>query len=74
MGKNATVGNSLLLIILAITVISENDFIIFRAGGREGEREGEKHQCVRDTAIGCLSHTPKLEIWPTAQACALTEN
>ena len=23
-----------------------------------GEREGEKHQCVRDTSIGCLSHTP----------------
>ena len=56
MGKNATVGNSLLLIILAITVISENDFIIFRVGGREGEREGEKRQCVRDTLISCLLH------------------
>ena len=24
----------------------------------EGEREGEKHQCVRDTLIGSLSHVP----------------
>ena len=22
----------------------------------EGEGEGEKHQCVRDTLIGCLLH------------------
>ena len=26
--------------------------------GREGEREGEKHQYVRDISIGCLLHTP----------------
>ena len=25
---------------------------------REGEREGEKYQCMRDTSIGCLSHAP----------------
>ena len=25
---------------------------------RERRREGEKHQCVRDTLIGCLSGTP----------------
>ena len=31
---------------------------IFRERGREGEREGEKHQCARDISIGCLSHTP----------------
>ena len=24
--------------------------------GREGETEGEKHQSVRDTSTGCLSH------------------
>ena len=26
--------------------------------GKEGEREGEKHQCVRDTVTGCFSHAP----------------
>ena len=30
----------------------------FREMGREGEREGEKHVCVRDTLAGCLLHTP----------------
>ena len=24
----------------------------------EGKRKGEKHQCARETWIGCLSHTP----------------
>ena len=33
-------------------------FIYFREKGREGEREGKKHQCARETSIGCLSHTP----------------
>ena len=31
---------------------------IFRERGREGEIEGEKHQCVRDTLIDYLSLTP----------------
>ena len=26
--------------------------------GREGEREGEKHQCVRETSTSCLLHAP----------------
>ena len=29
-------------------------FFGFRERGREGEREGEKHQCKRETSIGCL--------------------
>ena len=39
----------------------------------EGEREGEKHPCARDTSIGCLSHAPS---WGPARnpACALTGN
>ena len=46
---------------------------IFRERGREGEREGEKHQCVRD--INWLPlRCPKLGIWPATQACALTGN
>ena len=40
---------------------------------REREREGEKHQCVRDTSISCLSHS-QLGTWPTTRACARTEN
>ena len=42
--------------------------IIFRDGGREGEREGEKHPCV------VASHASLLGTWPTTQACALTGN
>ena len=35
------------------------DFIyLFLEKGREGEREGEKQRCVRETSIGCLWHTP----------------
>ena len=31
---------------------------ISRERGREGKREGEKHRCVRETSVSCLSHTP----------------
>ena len=31
---------------------------VFRERGREREREGEKHQCVGETSIGCLLHAP----------------
>ena len=31
---------------------------IFRGRGAEEEGEGEKHRCVRETSISCLSHTP----------------
>ena len=41
---------------------------IFRQSGREGEREGKKHRCVRDGLP--LSH-PQLGTWPVTQACAL---
>ena len=34
--------------------------IIFSCFLRDGEggRKGEKHQCVRDTSMGCFSHAP----------------
>ena len=35
---------------------------IFRERGMEGEREGEKHQCV------VASHMPPPGTWPTTQA------
>ena len=30
----------------------------FTERGREEEREGVKHQCVRDTSVDCLLHVP----------------
>ena len=30
----------------------------FREHGKEGEREGGKHQCERETSIGCLWQAP----------------
>ena len=46
----------------------------FRERGREGEREREKHQCVREASIGCLLHAPQVGTWPATQACALIGN
>ena len=46
--------------------------LLERGEGRE--KEGKKHQCVRETPIGCLLHTPQLGIWPTTQACTLIGN
>ena len=52
---------------------------IFRERGREGEREGEKHQSVRDwfnqsdndwLPLTC----PRLGTWPETQARALPGN
>ena len=35
------------------------DFIyLFSERGEEKEKEGEKHQCARETSISCLSYTP----------------
>ena len=42
--------------------------------GREGEREGEKCQCVRDNIDWLPTAHPKLGTWPATQACALTGN
>ena len=47
---------------------------IFRERGRDEEREGQKHQCARETLISCLSHTRWQGTWPATQACALTGN
>lgn len=34
------------------------DSIYFRERGKEEERKGQKHLCVRDTLISCLFHNP----------------
>ena len=41
--------------------------------GREREREGEKHQCVRDINLLPLTR-PQPESWPATQAGALSGN
>ena len=46
-------------------------FYLFLEKGREGEREGEKHEYV------VASHVPPTEdggTWPATRACALTGN
>ena len=43
-------------------------FYLFRERGREGEREGQKHQCV------VASHVPPTGDLAKTQACALTGN
>ena len=40
----------------------------------ERRKEGEKHQCGRETLISCLSHIPCLGMESTTQALALTGN
>ena len=45
-----------------------------RERGREGEREAEKHQCKRETSVGCLSYAPRWGTEPTIWTCVLTGN
>ena len=47
-------------------------FFIERERGREGKREGENHQCERETSISCLSYAPCLGTKPATWACAPT--
>ena len=46
---------------LRAEALDSSRFSLFLERGGEGERKGERHQCVRDTSIGCLSHVP---YWP----------
>ena len=48
--------------------------IDFREKGQEGEGAGEKHQCERETSVGCLLYMPGLGNTPTSWPCALTRN
>ena len=48
-------------------------FYLFSERGRDGEREGEKHRCGRDT-WRLPSTCSQQGTWPAAQACALTRN
>ena len=44
----------------------------FRERGREGDRKGEKHHCVREKELPLTG--PQMETWPATQARALTGN
>ena len=48
-------------------------FFFFKREGKGG-RKGKKHQCERETLIGCLSHVPQPATELTSQASALTGN
>ena len=48
------------------THLLKNILFLFRERGREGEREGERNQCV------VASCAPPLGTWPATQECALT--
>ena len=75
-------GNSLVLR-LALNPLShtsqgcfkflKNILFIFRARGREGDREGKKHQYISNISQLPLAH-PHLGTWPTTQAWALPGN
>ena len=69
--KNVFPANNLNLFFLTIYLFLKILFILERKDGRKRE----KHQCVRDTLLCCLLHTPN---WGPGlqprQACALTRN
>ena len=48
--------------------------IDLREKGWEGEEEGEKHQCERETSVGCLLHVSLPGIKPATQIYAQTGN
>ena len=55
------------------TFFKRSYLFIFRDRGREGEREGEKHRCAKETSVAF--HTaPTGDLARTTQACALTGN
>ena len=45
-----------------------------REKGKEGEREGKKRGCERETFISCHLYASQLRDEPTTQACVLTGN
>ena len=43
---------------MAFSHYFKNILFIFRANEGAGEREGNKHPCMNETSISCLSHIP----------------
>ena len=79
----ALLGKSLVLYVIESSTVSVYMFskyfyilfflrfylFIFRGKGREGEREGEKHQCAGETSICCLLHTPNQDLAENPGMC-----
>ena len=61
---------------VGLYTMEHTSFFRFNFGerGREGEREGEKQCCERETSIGCLLYVPLLQTEPASLACAPTRN
>ena len=56
---------SVVVVAVIIIILKRFTYLFsFRERGREGEREGEKHRCARDTSISCLSHAPDWDPGP----------
>ena len=49
-------------------------YLIFREGGREGERDREKQWCEKEKLVGYLLYAPWWGPNPQCQACTLTEH
>ena len=47
-----------LILVVNISFFLKKFYFFILERGREGEKEGEKHQCTRETLIGCLSYAP----------------
>ena len=62
----------LFLLVVHLLIDFFLQIIIYLERGEGREKEGKKHQFVRDT---WLPHTyPQMETWPGIQACTLTGN
>ena len=59
---------------LSIYFLKDFHVFIIRGRVREGEREGRKHQCQRETSTACLPYAPWQGTEPVTQLCALTRN
>lgn len=58
---------------VCLLLTSPRDMLIdLRESGREGETDGEKHRCKRETSVGCLPDVPCPGTKPTTQPGALT--
>ena len=44
-------------------------FFFFLERARKGEREEEKHRCVKNTSTSCLSHAPNWGLGPNPGMC-----
>ena len=71
-GKRAQLNVQCTYQVLRVCSFLRLYLFIFRERGREGEREGEKHQCTGEMSVSCLWYVPHPGAEHTTQARALT--